>query len=809
MRTITALLLLTAAVLAQDAATLFYRAYWLEHAEGKPEEAEKLYEQLLRDQGEAAEAPRALLGLIRIRATRGEDVAKLLELLEGTYPKADEEIARAKALLKERSLRFDDVQRKDDTPATTLIKRLWADAMNGIEIAPPDFAFLLEAGPLAHPMLNHLLRAMNFDAVQLGARVLLQQDRPDAYAIVEAALTDESVVYKSAIVQAIAGERAPVSIVRTLARLYDGAPPSFRLEITHAMGELAAENAEIRTLAYQHLTRALKDPDPKVRKMAMGPEFENLSEFPDAYLDAALGVLEAKDEAILGDWYAWLPHFADRPGRFDRIAAILLDIGPNVAGLSRAHPKHDQGFLVMAKVVLDYIGDNPDRIRGAERLARQAARNAKAALLLAEAAVEKNYEALASVVAQTMKSSGRKAARADQLLGVENADALRRKAVACLYGEKASVGAYLLSFLLLDARHFDLVLDEVKKHPGVEIPSQAFGVIQGQDPARLIELVPYCEGGQADSLFGQATERGDLAFFRAIVPKVGPGVHKALAALAQRSDALGDIVARKVIASRDAGWFWKTPTSTHTGWNAGPQLLNSPGVRAAFARKPMFDALVDRVDDSRFELAYAAFHAAKTMKGEEARCYRYTGALASPWKDIRRSALRELGYLGPIGAKPIVEHLKREGLSQKETDAAYQALGATKDPELKAYLSTVCRSKDVNIVPWRAYLAVAPEAAVQQAIQAVYEDGNHEALRLLTEAEDRRRIDVFRKVLTRQIKGDVRLVLQTVGDQYLIELGRHCLDHLRSPEQHVRAAATATIERLKFYVEAKKSLEGG
>ncbi|MFQ5844541.1 MAG: hypothetical protein ACE5JG_06070 [Planctomycetota bacterium] len=99
MKTIAALLLLPLVTLAEEnAADLYHRAVWLEQAEGKPEEAEKLYRKVLADHAGAPEAPRALLGLIRIRSARGEDVKELTKLLEARYPEAKPQTERARRI---------------------------------------------------------------------------------------------------------------------------------------------------------------------------------------------------------------------------------------------------------------------------------------------------------------------------------------------------------------------------------------------------------------------------------------------------------------------------------------------------------------------------------------------------------------------------------------------------------------------------------------------------------------------------------------------------------------------------------------
>ena len=62
-------------------------------------------------------------------------------------------------------------------------------------------------------------------------------------------------------------------------------------------------------------------------------------------------------------------------------------------------------------------------------------------------------------------------------------------------------------------------------------------------------------------------------------------------------------------------------------------------------------------------------------------------------------------------------------------------------------------------------------------------------------------------VLLGQLEGHVPLVLQTVAEQYLIELGEETLRHLRNPDHEARNAATNAIEKLKFYWEARNAFK--
>ncbi len=82
-----------------------------------------------------------------------------------------------------------------------------------------------------------------------------------------------------------------------------------------------------------------------------------------------------------------------------------------------------------------------------------------------------------------------------------------------------------------------------------------------------------------------------------------------------------------------------------------------------------------------------------------------------------------------------------------------------------------------------------------------------EALHTLTKTSDVRRIEVFRRVLAEGDTKSVSLVVKTISDQYLIELGRQVLEKLRSPDSNIRHTATKAIERLKFYADARKTFE--
>ena len=89
------------------------------------------------------------------------------------------------------------------------------------------------------------------------------------------------------------------------------------------------------------------------------------------------------------------------------------------------------------------------------------------------------------------------------------------------------------------------------------------------------------------------------------------------------------------------------------------------------------------------------------------------------------------------------------------------------------------------------------------------------ALSILSQVSDKRRIEVFRKVLNGELpnigwhnSGSVEAwVLSVVAQQYITELGMEALEHLQSPDVKTRIAAKEAVEKLKFYMEAKASFE--
>ena len=115
-------------------------------------------------------------------------------------------------------------------------------------------------------------------------------------------------------------------------------------------------------------------------------------------------------------------------------------------------------------------------------------------------------------------------------------------------------------------------------------------------------------------------------------------------------------------------------------------------------------------------------------------------------------------------------------------------------------------------VMWYTYFELAPKEAVDHALGEVFVAGDlrhrKEALGVLARTQDPRRLQAFGQILQGDENWAKLIVTNTIADQYIVELGKHVLVQLRNPDPKVREAATRAIEKLKFYAEAKKLLDG-
>ncbi|MFB3067490.1 MAG: hypothetical protein ACE10D_13370, partial [Planctomycetota bacterium] len=305
----------------ETAADLYQRAAWAEQALNKPADAEKLYQRILQEHADAPEAPRALLGLIRIRSARGEDVSELSKLIETRYPKAKAPGAEAKRIAGAAGEDFNPTILETDSPLEARIKELYIE----IATTKPDPALLdalADLGPVAHPMLTYALRSTSPGAVKAAAKALLLQRTDKARSIVETALRDPQVPFRAQVLAGISDEEMhyPPSMVVTLTEIYGSAAPRLRevivWELWEALG--AGQKQPERERIFQVLARALQDEDPQIQQAASYfRTWTHYAKFTDVYAAALVKQAEAavQGEPVKLDTDAWyaLPTLAMRP----------------------------------------------------------------------------------------------------------------------------------------------------------------------------------------------------------------------------------------------------------------------------------------------------------------------------------------------------------------------------------------------------------------------------------------------------------------------------------------------------------------
>lgn len=820
MRKLAVLLLLAASALAQDdAAALFYKGFWLEQAEGKLDEAAALYAQLLKEKPDATEAPRALLGLVRIKVARNEDPKELVAELERRYPAAKEEIEGAKRIVVREI--FDFEIRRGDSPITAKLKGLYMQMGNWPE---PDRLFLIDLGVAVHPMLAQMLRAAEDMPVRAAAKVLVAQRTPEAYSLLAAALLDDTGLFRSAIVETLrGGPDVPSTVVDALGKLYERSPPRLRAEVVETLVTLAS--GEGRERAFAVLTRALSDDDPGVRRVALVviPD----SSAPDAYLDAVLRRFEAGDLGhIVGGVVAinsqYLVLFADRAPFRDRIEKILERETLNHHGLPEKLP--EDGALLLARKAIRELKEG--RFDGwVYHIAHVAARaSPRAAGMLLAAALELGSNDTALVVQVRNAMLPR-----DPLKYLGDEAARLRMAVIALapgaHEEQREVYSHVLDIVGLTGEDFDAITEGLRRRGARRMPAMllARSRLKALGPEKAGAMAGFCHDDseladllKAGDVFAKREDAG-LAFYRQVVPKAGPASANELHDIFG-IPALAPLVAERLLKANEPTWGWYTgaPPGPAWGW---PKDIGPHGGPYAWggidwdqlAAPPLRDLLVPFVEDPRPEVALAAAIAAaadETDTGTEA----LRRALRSKWQHARGIALKALFHRVPDGIALLREFAKRPGLTEEDCGAFDDVLEDVKGASAAALvLELLTSGKDEWSGLWYAYRNLAPKECVDLALtQATGLGGRehrYEAVRVLTEADDPRRIEVFRALLGGRDGDVIREVLGAVGNQYLVELGPEVLAQLRNPDDEIRELATNAIDKLKFYAEAKKAFE--
>ena len=241
-----------------------------------------------------------------------------------------------------------------------------------------------------------------------------------------------------------------------------------------------------------------------------------------------------------------------------------------------------------------------------------------------------------------------------------------------------------------------------------------------------------------------------------------------------------------------------------TGDRRGRSVLEPSLVQQELMHGALREECLRHITDTRLTIADLALKAA--LEGEEMDQIALARALESPYQRIREPAARNVD-----NAAALVKFLRSDRATLNERRTALRRLGQVGERSDTGYLEECLASLEGNrIYELDAYFALDPKGAFRLAFRVWKEDlGDDEfrlaALRLLSKSDDPRRVDAFRTALTSGNTNEIKEVLETVRDQYLIELGDLALQQLRNPDNGIRAVATQAIERLKFYADAKKA----
>jgi len=806
MRTIAALTVLVATVAAEETASeLFYRAFWLEQAAGKAKVAEELYLGIVERFPESAEAPRALLGAIRIRVGRGRPVDPIVEKLERDYPEAKQEIEQARGLAKTLTREFDALVRKDDPPAVRKLKTLYGRLRDrsAAELSEAETNFLIDLGVAAHGMLRRLLRDNDADGnVYAAATILVRQRTPEAFRVLADALGDRRVLFRGTIVSVLQFQKpdAP-ELAPALDELFQASAPRLRKEVASAaVGMIARTERNARL--YVTLARAVRDEDAPVRAAAATYFRDHLRRvdfvrIPDDTARALLERIEARDP-LFERFIYWLPYFGDRPALAPRIEQLMVARGP--MRLVNAPAASEAGAQLVRRVV----GKLLDQGATGEvyAIAQAAAQWSPAAsVTLVETALKRDDEVLAT-----------RCLRQD--LSEEARAALRVKALAVLF-ERPDAAGPVLQVVGLHAQDLRAVLEVLEKNQGRGVPGvlRQRKFVMAIGPENAAKLVPYCKQEELDDLAkatGWDASEGK-PFFEAWIAAAGPLHVKRLRVLA-RHEELRPVVARKLLKATGEEWGWdverRRGSARILDESHGPLLWD--GVRDACARPPLDRIVLDHARDPRWLVAQTAVEVARSRESDAATKALHA-ALRSPHDFVRAQALPALASRGEAGVDALRGFVRRKELTGADRNAVLQAIEAAGTKAVSICEELLATREPFWDGGWYSYDRIAPGKAFERALgEAVgdaprgFRDG---ALRILTKHEDPRRLDVFRSILDGKVEGDVGLVLRTVGSQYVIELSDETLRHLRNPDPRIRNAAHEAVKKLKFYAEARKAFK--
>jgi len=821
----------------ENGASLFWRAFWMEQAKREGEQAEKLYAEVIEKYAGAPEAPRAIVALIRLRAARGVEVADLVRKLEADYPKLVREIEHARKLAARLRSDFDPRKHADDTPVMLKLKGIYRDILVAGAVRSEDRDFLSDIGAAGHPMLARVLRSSSSAAVKTTTSILVHQHTKEANTIISIALRDPSILYRMTIIDQLrrTGAYGP-DLMKVLREIWPQASRSMRRRIasTWAGGTRSDSMAQ----CYGYLALAVEDEDHEVRRaatslgdgMSHGPR-------PEAYVAAVVSHCLKGDAAMSGAWM-WLPWQLQHGKLAPRIIKALGSHDGNLTFHAKGNSEKvaEDVAIAMAKMAITRfeLGKPAPPMRDATgQFATLAARSSsKAAGLLLDAALRLGKAELAWACGSSLTGPKRAGSDIDQF--IVGAAKLRARAIEQQYSTEAvrSIAAdAVLAVLGLRTGDLASVIREAKAHPDRGLLRLALlpAFLTELGAERAAQLIPVATPLQLDTLLNSGAslwitpkrrttepaanrDHGD-PFWAAMLARFHPTATfwNKVFLLTSESEALAKMVAGWVIDRREKEFEWTLPGRASTGYKYGAQILKRREVLDALRTAPLRDRLFAMAADDRHEIGKLALRVAM-LEPVEAALVALRKALDSPWDDVNREALDKLPRRGAAGAAILVGYLQRSGLRADLRRTALQKFAGSEAKRQLPYvlnrLDARCEGYEASVM-WGVAFEFDRDATVERALKEVHGVGTPDyrtgALKVLTRASDARRIPVFRNVLRESKDTDrVHMVLRTVADQYLIELGPEVLLHLRNPDNDIRDTATTAIERLKFYAEAKK-----
>ncbi|MHC4931834.1 MAG: hypothetical protein ACYTGV_06560 [Planctomycetota bacterium] len=805
MRAIGTLFILTLTVAAQEsAAELFYKGFWLENAAGKPRQAIAFYEQVVKDYPDDPVTPRAVLGLVRLKTARGEDVSELLKLLGGA------ELEAAKRIVAARQGAFDSSPSPGDSPVQRKIKQLFKSLVANQSLHPTDRSFLVDAGAAAHPMLRAVLRTgTSYQPISYVAQVLLEQQSEPAAQILAEALRDDDVLFHSAIIAAIGPRKTDsVTLLKAVVDSYDGDVLSIKHQgaIVQAMRRQARFEGPGRNICYALLIRALENPDDGIRAEACRPSFERYEDIPTAYLGKMLDRMASGDQFVRDAGIRILMNCANRAEIFEG-AKVVYEKAPLRTLTTMGEPPHEEAALLLAHAAIAQRSVNPGGSLDAVRIA--AAKSPRAAILLLETGLKNDDRQMVHYTSNGVES-----------IPESEAERLRLVALTAWYAGDAAAAGTAIELLGLSEKHFDPLLAAARAHPGAGLPKWVAGKpgFKAFGASKAAQLAPYCKDrAQLRIYLEQSVDSlrdgpGSNAFLRAVVPDLGPDAMNLLPKVAKVSETGAILAVEKLLKEDGDDWKWGRSENARPRGGVAAAYWGDYRIQKACNLEVLRPKLLAATADPRYAVGWTAVLLAEKIQGDEG-LEALTLALSSPFGKVRHRALNALIHHKPGGADAVIAAW--DTLSPQERYAGQATIRYAGEARHAPFARKILEKRDgQTAVVWHTYFELAPKEAVDYALGEVFVVGDlkhrKEALAVLTRTQDARRLGTFRKILqgSEEWNWAIDMVVNTIADQYLIELGPQVLEQLRNPDPKVREAATKAIEKLKFYAEAKRLLGG-